>query len=49
MRSHTGGNRTLAAELIGMGLTTLYAKVKKFGLLPFRSCIAPFHFGRMAK
>lgn len=29
---HTGGNKTLAAELLGIGLTTLYAKVKKFGL-----------------
>lgn len=30
--AHTGGNKTLAAELLGIGLTTLYAKVKKFGL-----------------
>ena len=29
---HTGGNKTLAAELLGIGLTTLYAKVKKYGL-----------------
>lgn len=29
---HTGGNKTLAAELLGIGLTTLYAKVKRFGL-----------------
>jgi two-component system, NtrC family, response regulator len=29
---HTGGNKTLAAELLGIGLTTLYAEVKKFGL-----------------
>ncbi len=29
---HTGGNKTLAAELLGIGLTTLYAKVKKFDL-----------------
>ncbi len=28
--AHTGGNKTLAAELLGIGLTTLYAKVKKF-------------------
>ena len=26
----TGGNKTLAAELLGIGLTTLYAKLKKF-------------------
>ncbi|MBK8498498.1 MAG: sigma-54-dependent Fis family transcriptional regulator [Flavobacteriales bacterium] len=31
--SHTGGNKTLAAELLGIGLTTLYAKVKRFGLV----------------
>jgi two-component system NtrC family response regulator len=30
--AHTGGNKTLAAELLGIGLTTLYAKVKKYGL-----------------
>ncbi len=30
--AHTGGNKTLAAELLGIGLTTLYAKVKRFGL-----------------
>lgn len=30
--THTGGNKTLAAELLGIGLTTLYAKVKRFGL-----------------
>lgn len=29
---HTGGNKTLAAELLGIGLTTLYAKVKKYDL-----------------
>ncbi|MBP7516046.1 MAG: sigma-54-dependent Fis family transcriptional regulator [Flavobacteriales bacterium] len=29
---HTGGNKTLAAELLGIGLTTLYAKVKRFDL-----------------
>ena len=29
---HTGGNKTLAAALLGIGLTTLYAKVKKHGL-----------------
>lgn len=29
---HTGGNKTLAAELLAIGLTTLYAKVKKYGL-----------------
>ena len=29
---HTGGNKTLAAELLGIGLTTLYAKVKRYGL-----------------
>lgn len=28
----TGGNKTLAAELLGIGLTTLYAKVKRYGL-----------------
>ena len=30
--AHTGGNKTLAAELLGIGLTTLYAKVKRYGL-----------------
>ena len=30
--THTGGNKTLAAELLGIGLTTLYAKVKRYGL-----------------
>ena len=30
--THTGGNKTLAAELLGIGLTTLYAKVKRFDL-----------------
>jgi DNA-binding NtrC family response regulator len=29
---HTGGNKTLASELLGIGLTTLYAKVKRYGL-----------------
>ena len=28
----TGGNKTLAAELLGIGLTTLYAKLKKWGV-----------------
>ena len=28
---HTGGNKTLAAALLGIGLTTLYAKLKKWG------------------
>jgi transcriptional regulator with PAS, ATPase and Fis domain len=28
----TGGNKTLAAELLGIGLTTLYAKVKRYDL-----------------
>jgi two-component system NtrC family response regulator len=28
----TGGNKTLAAELLGIGLTTLYAKVKRYEL-----------------
>lgn len=28
---HAGGNKTLAAELLGIGLTTLYAKLKKWG------------------
>lgn len=27
---HTGGNKTLAAELLGIGLTTLYAKVRRY-------------------
>lgn len=27
---HTGGNKTLAATLLGIGLTTLYAKLKKW-------------------
>jgi len=30
--NHTGGNKTLAAELLGIGLTTLYAKLKKWGM-----------------
>lgn len=30
--ANTGGNKTLAAELLGIGLTTLYAKVKRFDL-----------------
>ncbi|MEO8589262.1 MAG: sigma-54 dependent transcriptional regulator [Flavobacteriales bacterium] len=30
--THTGGNKTLAAELLGIGLTTLYAKVKRYDL-----------------
>ena len=30
--AHTGGNKTLAAELLGIGLTTLYAKVKRWEL-----------------
>ncbi len=29
---HTGGNKTLTAALLGIGLTTLYAKLKKWGL-----------------
>lgn len=28
--AQTGGNKTLAAELLGIGLTTLYAKVKRW-------------------
>jgi two-component system NtrC family response regulator len=28
---HTGGNKTLTAALLGIGLTTLYAKLKKWG------------------
>lgn len=30
---HTGGNKTLAAALLGIGLTTLYAKMKKWGIV----------------
>lgn len=29
---HTGGNKTLAATLLGIGLTTLYAKLKRWGM-----------------
>ncbi|MCC6838783.1 MAG: sigma-54-dependent Fis family transcriptional regulator [Flavobacteriales bacterium] len=30
--AHTAGNKTLAATLLGIGLTTLYAKLKKWGM-----------------
>ena len=30
--AQTGGNKTLAATLLGIGLTTLYAKLKKWGM-----------------
>ena len=29
---HTGGNKTLTATLLGIGLTTLYAKLRKWGM-----------------
>ena len=32
MLAFTGGNKTKAAEVMGIGLTTLYAKIKEYGL-----------------
>lgn len=29
---HTQGNKTVAAKLLGIGLTTLYQKIKDYGL-----------------
>ena len=32
MLAYTGGNKTKAAELLGIGLTTLYNKIREYGL-----------------
>ena len=32
MLGHTGGNKTEAARLLGIGLTTLYRKIEEYGL-----------------
>ena len=32
MIAHAGGNKTHAAKLLGIGLTTLYQKIKDYGL-----------------